>query len=96
MEDFRLLQGAQKIGIRLAPATLSQADAVGLVREGFPVLLAEQTELGKNWWIIDRRGSRTEADKIDPNFELTSGTRKDLRVFWKKNQVASALSHSSH
>ena len=58
---------------------------MSLVREGFPVLLAEQGELGKNWWIVDQKGSRTEAHKIDPNFELTSGTRKDLSLFWKRN-----------
>lgn len=82
--EFRLMQAAHQVGIRLAPARLSLSDALHLVRESFPIVVEESTSKGSSWWVIEQKGRRAEAHKVDPKMGHTTGTKADIARIWPK------------
>ncbi len=86
-DDYRLMQAAQQLGIRLAPTKLSRRDAMNLVRESFPVVIEEATTRGSSWWVIEQKGRRAEAFEVSADLERTTGGRSDLAEFWRKSDV---------
>ncbi len=55
-DEFRLMQAAQQVGIRLAPTRLSLADAIQLVQANFPLVIEESTPIGPSWWVVELKG----------------------------------------
>lgn len=87
-DEFRLLQAAQQVGIRLAPARLSLADAKYLAQASFPIVIEEATANGPSWWVIEQKGARTEAHRMDTARERgNSGPRIELSKFWRKANI---------
>ncbi len=86
-DEFRLMQAAQQVGIRLAPARLSLTDAMHLVKEGFPVVIEESAAAGSAWWVVEQKGRRAEAYKVDADVELLSGTSADIAAFWSRTSL---------
>ncbi len=86
-EQFRLMQAAQQVGIRLAPARLSIADAKQLVQASFPLIVEETTSNGSSWWVIEQQGRRPEAHKMEKELNRAAVTRVDLTAFWQKANI---------
>ncbi|MDX1930267.1 MAG: ATP-binding cassette domain-containing protein [Pirellulaceae bacterium] len=85
--EFRLMQAAHQVGIRLAPTRLTLSDAMHLVRESFPVVVEESTAKGSSWWVIERKGRRAEAHKVDPKIGFSAGVAADISKIWPKGGV---------
>lgn len=85
--EFRLMQAAHQAGIRLAPTRLTLSDAMELVRESFPVVVEESTAKGSSWWVIEQKGSRAEAHKMDPKMGLSTGGGADISKIWPAGGV---------
>ena len=85
--EFRLMQAAHQVGIRLAPTRLSLSDAMQLVRENFPIVVEETASRGSSWWVIEQKGRRAEAHKVDPKMGLATGTRTDIAKIWPRDSV---------
>ena len=83
-DEFRLMQAAQQVGIRLAPARLSLSDAKNLVQASFPLVIEESTAAGTSWWVVEQKGRRAEAHKKDARPELANVPQADLAAFWPK------------
>ncbi|OYW16991.1 MAG: hypothetical protein B7Z55_13445, partial [Planctomycetales bacterium 12-60-4] len=88
-DEIRLMQAAQQVGIRLAPARLSLADATHLVQASFPLVIEEATSMGSSWWVVEQKGRRAEAFKMDSKPELATVARTDLDSFWRKANIQS-------
>ncbi len=85
--QFRLMQAAQQVGIRLAPARLSLADVKRLAQASFPLLIEEFDSTGSAWWVIEQQGRRTEARKIEAKLDAAAAIRIDLAAFWRKANI---------